>query len=69
MLCRYDRSGSLQWVARFGSNGDDEVLGLATDAYGYAYVSGYFSSSLSIKTTSASPTTLTSAPLGAKTLS
>ena len=61
VLCRYDRSGALQWAARFGSAGNDDILGLATDAYGYAYVSGYFSNTLSIQTTSASATTLVSA--------
>ena len=60
MLCKYSKSGTLSWVARFGGTGDDEALGLATDKFGYAYVSGFFTGSMTIKTTSAD-TTLVSA--------
>ena len=48
VLVRYNRSGALQWVFRIASTGDDEVLGLATDKFGYAYVTGYFSGTASL---------------------
>ena len=48
MLARYTRRGQLGWVVRFSGTGDDEALGLATDKFGYAYVSGYFTSSMTI---------------------
>ena len=61
MLARYSKAGDLAWVARFASTGDDEVLGLATDKFGYAYVSGFFTGTMSILTTTVGSTQLVSA--------
>ncbi|MEL6195445.1 MAG: hypothetical protein AAFP04_09965 [Myxococcota bacterium] len=42
MLARYDRSGELEWIERFGSTGEDNVFDVATDADGNAVLSGMF---------------------------
>ena len=61
LLTRYNRQGNLAWVVRFCSSGDDEIQGLATDKFGYAYVSGYFSNTMTIYPATGSSQALTSA--------
>lgn len=60
ILARYNRQGNLSWITSFYSTGDDEVLGLATDRFGYAYVSGYFNGTMTIHANSGRDTSLTS---------
>jgi hypothetical protein len=43
-VAKYDGSGNLQWVTSGGGTGVDEAFGLAQDAAGNSYVSGYFNS-------------------------
>ena len=62
LLTRYNKQGVLQWATHFASSaGDDEVLGLATDKFGYAYVSGYFTGTMSCIGATGTPVSLTSA--------
>ncbi|MEJ1929929.1 S8 family serine peptidase [Nostoc sp. NIES-2111] len=60
-LVKYNRAGIPQWAVRFGGAGDDEVLGLAVDKFGYAYVSGYFTGTMTIVPVTGAGSTLTSA--------
>ena len=61
MLLRHRKDGRLEWACRFGSTGDDEALGLATDKFNYAYVSGYFTGAMTITPQTGASQTLTSA--------
>lgn len=42
---KYDSAGNAQWVTSGGGTGTDEGFGIAQDAAGNSYVTGYFSSS------------------------
>jgi hypothetical protein len=47
-VAQYSSSGALQWYQAAGGTDDDEAFGLATDAAGNSYITGYvFSSSAS----------------------
>ena len=61
LLTRHRKDGRLEWAVKFGGSGADEALGLATDKFNYAYVSGYFSGSMTITAQSGTPVTLISA--------
>ncbi|MEJ1931525.1 S8 family serine peptidase [Nostoc sp. NIES-2111] len=61
LLTRHRKDGRLEWAVQFSGAGADEALGLATDKFNYAYVSGYFSGSMTITAASGTPVTLTSA--------
>ncbi|MCA1789693.1 MAG: SBBP repeat-containing protein, partial [Thioalkalivibrio sp.] len=37
----YDSEGNLRWTRQFGTSGRDESTGIATDADGFVFVSGY----------------------------
>ena len=39
----YDRDGSVRWTRQFGTDGSDVAVGIASDADGNVYVSGYTS--------------------------
>jgi Secretion system C-terminal sorting domain len=41
-LLKYNASGTLQWAKGFGGTGVDFTRGVATDAFGYIYVTGAF---------------------------
>lgn len=41
-VLKLDANGNFLWVKNFGSSGDDEGFGLATDASGNIYISGSF---------------------------
>ena len=43
-LAKYAPNGRLLWVKSFGGNGDDYSVGIAVDASGNTYVTGYFQS-------------------------
>ena len=61
ILTRHRKDGRLEWACKFGSTGNDEALGLATDKFNYAYVSGYFSGTMTITPQTGAASTLTSA--------
>lgn len=44
-LCKYDASGTFQWVNTWGGSSNDYARGIGMDAYGYIYVAGDFASS------------------------
>jgi len=41
-LAKYDSNGQLLWVRRAGGKGEDSAYGVATDAEGNAFITGYF---------------------------
>ena len=50
-LAKYDPNGQLIWVKSFGGDGEDYSAGMAVDANGHLYVTGFFQSdSLSLGT-------------------
>ena len=61
MLCHYDKGSKLLWTARFGGAGDDEAMGVAVDNFGYVYVAGYFTRTMTIMPGSGAGQALTSA--------
>ena len=42
----YDSEGNLRWTRQFGTSSDDSATGIATDANGNVYVSGYTNGAL-----------------------
>ena len=47
-VIKYNSSGTPQWFRRMGSSGDDRGLGISSDQLGNTYVTGYYSSALTI---------------------
>jgi hypothetical protein len=45
-LRSYDSGGDLRWTRQFGTSGNEEAQGIATDAAGNVYTSGYTTGSL-----------------------
>ena len=43
-LSKFDNSGNVQWVHRFGGIGHDHANSVDADLFGYVYVAGYFES-------------------------
>ncbi len=57
VLAQYNGNGKLQWATYFGGEGNEISGGVATDRYGYIYISGNTSSLSGIATHSAYQTT------------
>jgi hypothetical protein len=49
-LAKYSHSGALLWVQQFGGAGNDNGLGLALDAAGNVYATGYFQNTATLGT-------------------
>lgn len=59
-LARYDDHGNLVWVVNMGSSNDDEALDAAIGDDGRIYLTGYFSGTLRLNSTSAALVNLSS---------
>ncbi|WP_435355602.1 SBBP repeat-containing protein [Emticicia sp. SJ17W-69] len=51
-VVKYSTTGSYQWVQTVGDGADDFGLGIATDASGYVYVTGFFNGTATFGNTS-----------------
>ena len=65
-VVRYDANGQIHWSRQIGGTGVDLALGLALDASGNSYVTGYFEETVTLGAGEANETVLTS--VGARDL-
>lgn len=59
-VARYDNAGALLWAKQAGGAGYDQASGVAIDASGNSYITGYFRDSATFGAGDATATTLTS---------
>ncbi len=59
-VAKYDAAGSVLWAFKIGNNQDDACNGVAVDATGDIYVTGYLENIADVKGTSGSSTVLSS---------
>jgi hypothetical protein len=56
VICKYNASGIIQWLAQIGSSGEERPIQVATDSNGNVFVTGYYSGAVTFF--SVSPSTI-----------